>query len=118
MKWARLLCIGGCFLVMAFSAVASSEEGMASYYADTLHGNPTASGEPYDKDSLTAAHRTLPFGTHVKVTRLDNGESVEVRINDRGPHAKSRIIDLSSAAARKLGMIDSGAVMVKLDVQD
>jgi len=118
MKWARLFCICGCFLVMTFSALAGSEEGMASYYADSLHGNPTASGEPYDRDALTAAHRTLAFGAIVQVTNLDNGQSVEVRINDRGPHVDSRIIDVSGAAARELGMIDSGTAMVKIEVKD
>lgn len=118
MKWVRLFCICSLLLVVPFSVVAGSEEGMASYYADSLHGKPTASGEPYDKDALTAAHRTLAFGTLVKVTNLNGGQSVDVRINDRGPHVKSRIIDVSGAAAQKLGMIDSGTVMVKLEVQD
>ena len=92
------------------------QEGEASYYADTLDGNKTASGAVYDKDALTAAHRTLPFGTRVKVTYLKTGNSVEVVINDRGPRAKSRIIDLSGAAASKVGMIDDGHGKVKLEV--
>jgi len=97
-------------------ALAGSEEGMASYYADSLHGNLTASEEPYDKDAMTAAHRTLAFGTRVRVTNLDNGRSVELVINDRGPHAKNRIIDVSGAAARQLGLIDSGTAKVSVEV--
>ena len=91
-------------------------QGEASYYADSLEGNKTASGEPYDKEAYTGAHRTLPFGTKVKVTYLKTGKSVEVKINDRGPHAKGRIIDLSRAAAAKLGMIDDGHGEVKLEI--
>jgi rare lipoprotein A len=92
------------------------QEGDASYYADSLHGNLTASGEPYDKNALTAAHRTLPFGTKVKVTYLKTGKSVKVVINDRGPHVKSRIMDLSGAAANKIGLIDDGHGIVKLEI--
>jgi len=96
--------------------VMDVQEGEASYYADSLDGNKTASGEPYDKDALTAAHRSLPFGTKVKVTYLETGKSVEVVINDRGPHAKGRIIDLSRAAAQALGLIEDGHGKVKLEV--
>ncbi len=92
------------------------EKGDASYYADSLHGNPTASGEPYDKDAMTAAHRELDFGTVVKVTYLKTGKSVEVTINDRGPHAEDRIIDVSGAAARSLGMVDDGHGPVTIEV--
>ena len=104
-------------LLVAFSltAAAGQEEGLASYYADSLNGNPTASGEPYDKNALTAAHRTLPFGTMVKVTNLENSTSVVVRINDRGPHSKKRIIDLSRGAAEKLDMVESGTANVRLE---
>ena len=77
-------------------ALAEAEEGLASYYADSLQGNLTASEEPYDKDAMTAAHRTLAFGTRVKVSNLDNGKSAEVVINDRGPHSKKLIIDEGS----------------------
>ena len=105
-------------IVVALPVMAGAEEGSASYYADSLSGNPTASGEPYDKDALTAAHRTLAFDTMVKVTNLDNGKTVVVRINDRGPHAKSRIIDVSGAAAKQLDLIDSGTAKVRLEVQD
>ncbi len=90
--------------------------GYASYYADKYHGRRTACGEIYDKHKLTAAHRTLPCGTMVKVTNLENGRSVVVRINDRGPFRKGRIIDLSYEAARRLKMIRKGVVKVKVEV--
>ena len=105
-------------ILVALPVMAGAEEGSASYYADSLSGNPTASGEPYDKNALTAAHRTLAFDTMVKVTNLDNGKSVVVRINDRGPHAKSRVIDVSGAAAKQLGLIDSGTAKVRLEVRE
>jgi rare lipoprotein A len=105
-------------LVFSLPVVAGAEEGAASYYADSLDGNPTASGEPYDKSALTAAHRTIPFGTEVLVTNLDNQKSVVVRINDRGPHSKSRVIDVSGAAARALGLIDSGTAPVRIEIQE
>ena len=92
------------------------QEGDASYYANSLHGKKTASGAPYDKDAMTAAHRKLPFGTRVKVTYLKTGKSVVVEINDRGPYAKGRLIDISGAAARKLGMLEDGQGKVKLEV--
>jgi rare lipoprotein A len=102
-------------LLVSSPAFADVEDGMASYYADSLDGNPTASGEPYDKDALTAAHRTLAFGTKVKVTNLGNDKTVVVRINDRGPHSKNRIIDVSGAAAQKLDLLDSGTAKVRID---
>ena len=95
---------------------ATVEEGVASYYADSLHGNKTASGEAYDKNAMTAAHRKLPFGTRVRVTYPKTGKSVEVVINDRGPHATGRLIDLSGAAAKALGLIDDGTGEVRLEV--
>ena len=94
----------------------STQLGAASYYADSLAGNSTANGEPYDPALLTAAHRTLPFGARVAVRRVDNGRRVVVRINDRGPFAGSRIIDLSRAAAEALQMIRAGVVRVELEV--
>ena len=103
--------------LFSFAALAGSEEGTASYYADSLDGNPTASGEPYDRQAMTAAHRTLPFGTMVKVTNLANDQSVVVRINDRGPHTKNRVIDVSWAAAEKLGLFDSGTATVLVEEQ-
>jgi len=97
-------------------AAAEAQEGEASYYADSLNGKQTASGEIYDKDALSAAHRSLPFGTRVKVTYLKNGQSVVVVINDRGPYAKDRIIDLSAAAAKRIGLIEAGHGRVRLEI--
>jgi rare lipoprotein A len=95
------------------------QEGKAVYYSSAYHGRKTASGEIYDENAFTAAHRTLAFGTVVKVTNLGNGKSVVVRINDRGPFGKKkeRIIDLSLAAARKIDMVKAGVVPVLLEVQ-
>jgi rare lipoprotein A len=90
--------------------------GKASYYADTLHGRPTASGERYDRNGYTAAHRSLPFGTRVLVTNRHNGRKVKVRINDRGPFVAGRIIDLSYAAAAKLNMLKAGVVPVEVTI--
>jgi len=90
--------------------------GMASYYADEFNGRTTSNGETYDMLALTAAHRTLPFNTKVKVTNLDNGRSVVVRINDRGPFKDDRVIDLSLAAARQLAMIGNGTAPVSLEI--
>jgi len=87
--------------------------GYASWYGEP---QMTASGERFDRNALTAAHRTLPFGTRVRVTNHRNGRSVVVRINDRGPYGRGRIIDVSEAAARRLGMIDAGVVPVRLEV--
>jgi len=95
---------------------ARVQEGNASYYANSFHGEKTASGALYNKDALTAAHRELPFGTKVKVTYLKTGKSVVVEINDRGPYAKGRIIDLSTAAARRIGMIERGHGRVRLEI--
>ncbi len=92
------------------------EIGVASYYAADFDSLPTASGERFDVRRLTAAHRSLPFGTRVLVTNLRNHRSVVVRINDRGPFVKGRVIDVSLAAARKLAMTRHGAAPVRLDV--
>lgn len=89
-------------------------EGLASFYGANLHGGPTANGETFDKNAFTAAHRTLPMGSCVIVTAVATGRSVKVRINDRGPFVAGRIIDLSEAAARELGLIDAGVGAVKL----
>jgi rare lipoprotein A len=86
------------------------QRGKASWYGGKFHNGPTASGERYNKRSMTAAHRKLPFGTRVRVTNLKNGKSVILRINNRGPYSKGRIIDVSEAAAEKLDMIDAGVV--------
>lgn len=91
-------------------------EGTASFYGAAFQGHQTANGERFDAQALTAAHRTLPFGSVVRVKNLDNGREVTVRINDRGPYAKGRILDLSEAAARKLGLIDRGYAPVRLEV--
>ena len=93
-----------------------TEEGLASWYGPGFHGRRTASGEIYNMYAFTAAHRTLPLGTYVLVTNLKNGRRVVVRINDRGPFVPGRIIDLSYAAARALGMIRDGVVPVRLTV--
>ncbi|WP_152220638.1 septal ring lytic transglycosylase RlpA family protein [Pseudomonas sp. SCB32] len=90
-------------------------EGTASYYGKAHHGKRTASGERFNQNTLTAAHRTLAFGTRVKVTNLENGRSVVVRINDRGPFGRGRIIDVSKAAAEQLNMLRSGTARVRLE---
>jgi rare lipoprotein A len=106
------------FWTLSLTAVAADEgeEGLASWYGEPYNGRVAASGETYDMEELTAAHRTLPFGTTVRVNRLDNGASVVVRINDRGPIPEDRIIDLSRAAARQIGMIEPGIVPVVLQI--
>ena len=98
-------------------APAAVFDGEATYYSDKLAGRKTASGERYDPGALTAAHRTLRFGTQVRVVRVDTGRAVIVRITDRGPFGKpSRIIDLSKAAARELDMLRAGVVRVRVEV--
>ena len=92
------------------------ETGQASWYGKAHQGHLTASGERFDMHALTAAHRTLPFGTIVRVTHLKTGRSVDVRINDRGPYHSGRIIDLSYEAARKLGIVGRGTARVKVTV--
>ena len=91
-------------------------EGVASYYADEFHGKQTSNGEIYDMNSLTAAHRTFPFGTKVRITNLENGKTVIVRVNDRGPFHEGRIIDLSLAAAKELDLVKSGTARVRIEV--
>jgi rare lipoprotein A len=98
------------------SDVLETETGTASFYANEFNGKKTANGEVYDMNGLTAAHPSFPYNTVVKVTNLDNGKSIEVRINDRMPDFKGRIIDLSFAAARKIEMINAGVQKVKLEV--
>ncbi|MBL7473362.1 septal ring lytic transglycosylase RlpA family protein [Robertkochia sediminum] len=108
------------FIFLLITAKSTAQEtpaeGMASYYSDTLEGRSTASGEPYQMALFTAAHRTLPFNTRVKVTNLSNLKTVIVRINDRGPFVKGRIIDVSRAVAEVLGIIEKGVVNVRIEV--
>jgi len=120
---AMLLALAGCsgnrFIPPVFdtdreSLGSYSAEGKASYYGARHQGKRTASGERFDMNTLTAAHRSLPFGTRVRVTNLRNDKSVVVRINDRGPYARSRIIDLSLQAAKQLDMLRSGVVPVRV----
>jgi rare lipoprotein A len=99
-------------------ATAHTETGIATWYGERFHGRRTASGEIFDMHALTAAHRTLVFGSIVRVTETQSGESVDVRINDRCPADGARIIDLSYAAAGKLGMLRRGVARVKLSVID
>ena len=96
--------------------VLEVDEGVASYYHNKFHGRKTANGERYDKRERTAAHRDYPFGTYVRVTSMANGQSVIVRINDRGPFRRSRVIDLSRAAAEELEMIHDGLAEVRIEV--
>ncbi|MDZ4716500.1 MAG: septal ring lytic transglycosylase RlpA family protein [Cytophagales bacterium] len=106
-------------LLLGFlSAAAQNQTGKASFYADKFEGQLTANGEKYKHSKLTAAHKTLPFGTKVKVTNLANQQSVEVIINDRGPYVDGRVIDLSRSAAEILGFVNQGLTDVRLDIID
>ncbi len=97
---------------------AQVQTGKASFYADKFEGRKTASGEKYKHSKLTAAHKTLPFGTKLKVTNMANGKSIEVVVNDRGPYVEGRVIDLSKSAARELGFINQGLADVKIEILD
>ncbi len=97
---------------------ARAEEGVASWYGAAHHGRRTASGEVFDMRGMTAAHRSYPFGTRVRVTDLATGRTVVVRINDRGPFAGGRIIDLSRAAAGRLGIVEAGTARVRVEKMD
>jgi rare lipoprotein A len=99
-------------------SVAQVQSGKASFYADKFEGIQTASGEKYRHNKFTGAHKTLPFGTKVRVTNLANEKTVEVTINDRGPYVEGRVIDLSKAAAEELGFLNNGLADVKLEVVD
>jgi rare lipoprotein A len=110
-----------CLLALGLAACGTSKStftqtGQGSYYADKFRGRPTASGTPYRPSKLTAAHNTLPFGTKIRVTNTRTGRSVKVTVNDRGPHVKGRIVDLSKKAARKIGLVDAGVAPVRLKV--
>jgi rare lipoprotein A len=116
-----LAMIAACSAARAESAASAhpalfSQTGRASYYAASLEGNLTADGSIFDGDAFTAAHRSLPFGTVVRVTNLANGRMVKVRVNDRGPFTRRLVIDLSEAAARQLGMFRRGIARVTLKV--
>ena len=104
----------GILFATAGSAWADSV-GLASYYGREHHGGPTASGKRFDMNAMTAAHRTLPFGSSIRVTNLRNGRVVTVRINDRGPFVRGRILDVSRAAALQLGFIDRGLAKVRIE---
>jgi len=110
--------------IQTASAASSSAKanfrqvGTASWYGPGFHGRKTASGERFDQNKLTAAHRSLPLDTVVKVTNLDNGKAVKVSINDRGPYVGKRVIDLSHAAARKLDMTEDGTARVRIEVAE
>lgn len=98
------------------SSIGAFQSGVASWYGPGFHGKQTANGEKFNQEDLTAAHKTLPFNTLVRVLNVDNGKSVVVRINDRGPYAKNRIIDLSKEAARRIDMLGTGTAHVKLQL--
>lgn len=97
------------------SAEGYMEEGIASWYGKKFHGRPTSSGKIFDMHKISAAHKTLPLGTTLKVTRLDNAKSIVLRVNDRGPFVSGRIIDLSFKAAQMLDMVDSGTALVRIE---
>ena len=112
-----ILGVGLCAATFAANTVGVyKSNAVASYYADKFHGRKTANGETFDMYALTAAHKSLPLNTMVKVTNLDNGKSVVVRINDRGPFVAGREIDVSKAAASKLGMLSAGTARVSLQI--
>ena len=122
-RWVAVVGLGillGCASAPPSRSARSQDvqTGLASYYHDRFHGRTTASGETYDRDALTAAHRTLPFGTVVEVRNLENGRSVRVTVNDRGPFVEGRIIDVSRRAARELGFLDQGLVEVSVKIVD
>jgi rare lipoprotein A len=114
----KSLLFSALFILSGIVCLAQIQTGKASFYADKFEGRPTASGEKYKHSKLTAAHKSLPFGTKVKVTNVANSQSVEVIINDRGPYVDGRIIDLSKSAAEKLGFISQGLAEVQVEVID
>ena len=118
---ALMLCAAGCArhtTARLPARVGSTETGIATWYGVPYHGRPTASGEIFDMEKLTAAHRALPFQTWVEITNLSNGKQVNVRITDRGPFVHGRIIDLSMSAARQIDMVRAGTARVRLRVID
>lgn len=113
---AAALVTAGCSRAIVSPEPGKPQLGIASWYGPGFHGRATTSGETYDQEDLTAAHPTLPLGTVTRVTNLDNGQSVDVRINDRGPFVKHRAIDLSRAAARTIGVLGPGTAPVRIEV--
>lgn len=111
-----VLGLAACSRLPRGAAIPGIETGVASWYGPEFHGRPTSSREVFDMNDMTAAHNALPFGTYVMVTNLENDRSVVVRINDRGPFARGRIIDLSYAAARVLELVGPGTARVRLEV--
>lgn len=105
-----------CLALSSFAGHRLEEFGKAGYYADALHGRKTANGEKYDKNLLTCAHKSLPYGTKLRVTRLDNKKAVIVRVNDRGPYTEGFVVDLSRAAAAEIDLIRAGRANVKVEV--
>lgn len=105
-------------IIIALTKISAQtvETGKATYYADRMHGRPTSSGTRYHRDSFYCAHRTLPFGTLVRVTDTNTGKSVIVKVIDRGPFGKGKVVDLSKAAARELGMLSKGVIRIELEV--
>lgn len=114
LKSVRPYTIGGVMYYPLADAYGYEETGIASWYGKDFHGKPTANGEIYDMNGVTAAHKTLPLGTMVEVTRLDNGGKIVTRVNDRGPFVADRIIDLSYGSARKLGIVGTGTARVRV----
>jgi rare lipoprotein A len=109
-----ILCCSALYMLLSACSPKIHEKGSASFYADSFQGKRTANGERFNQKKKSAAHKTLPFGTKVKVTNLKNGKSVKVRINDRGPFVAGRIIDLSKRAAQKIDMKKDGVVSVEI----
>ncbi|MFM8912869.1 MAG: septal ring lytic transglycosylase RlpA family protein [Flammeovirgaceae bacterium] len=111
----RFILFAACMVITSVG-IAQVQTGKASYYADKFEGSPTASGEKYRGSKMTAAHKTLPFGTKIKVTNLANNESVILEVNDRGPFVEGRILDVSKAAAEKLGFFNQGIADIKIEI--
>lgn len=111
--WATMMLVVACVVVACMPAHAA-QTGMASWYGPGFHGRRTASGERFNQNAMTCAHRTAKFGTHLKVTDLSTGRSITCRVTDRGPFIKGRIIDLSRGAAAKLGIINRGTARVRV----
>jgi rare lipoprotein A len=106
--------LGAATLLCGANMASADTTGIASFYGSDLHGRRTASGERFDKNGMTAAHRSYPFGSRLRVTNVGNGRSVVVRVNDRGPFVRGRIVDVSYAAARQLGFVGRGVTKVRV----